>query len=111
PQPQEGVTYAAKLRREEGRLDWHRPAAALERMVRALNPWPGTWLEAAGKRIKVLAAASVSEACEAAPGTVLDATLTIACQPGALRPLMLQRAGRAPADTAAFLRGFPIAAG
>jgi methionyl-tRNA formyltransferase len=111
PQPADGVTYAAKLRRDEGRLDWRRPAIELERAVRALNPWPGTWLEIAGERIKVLAADIVPGAPGSVPGTVLDAALTIACGAGALRPLALQRAGKAAADTAAFLRGFPIAPG
>jgi methionyl-tRNA formyltransferase len=110
-QPAEGVTYAAKLRRDEGRLDWRRPAVELERAVRALNPWPGTWLEIAGERIKVLAAAVHPGVAGSAPGTVLDHNLTIACGTGALRPLALQRAGKAAADTAAFLRGFPIAPG
>ncbi len=109
PQPAEGITYAAKLRRDEGRLDWRRPAVELERAVRALNPWPGTWLEIAGEPIKVLAADIVPGAADAVPGTVLDGSLTIACRPGALRPRSLHRAGRAAADAAAFLRGFPIA--
>jgi methionyl-tRNA formyltransferase len=111
PQPEEGVTYAAKLRRDEGRLDWRRPAVELERAVRALNPWPGTWLEIAGERIKVLAAELVEGSAGAAPGTVLDERLAIACAAGALRPTLLQRAGRGAADTASFLRGFPIRAG
>jgi methionyl-tRNA formyltransferase len=111
PQPVEGVTYAVKLRRDEGRLDCRRPAVELERAVRALNPWPGTWLEIAGERIKVLAADIDPGVAGSAPGTVLDAALTIACGAGALRPLALQRAGKAASDTAAFLRGFPIAPG
>ena len=93
PQPQKGVTYAAKLRRDEGPLDWRRPAVALERAVRALNPWPGTWLEIAGERIKVLAAELAAESAGAAPGTVLDDRLAIACAAGALRPTLLQRGG------------------
>ncbi|MDB5406333.1 MAG: methionyl-tRNA formyltransferase [Rhodospirillales bacterium] len=112
PQSEEGVTYAAKLTREEARLDWRQPAVALERAVRALNPWPGPWFEHGGERIKLLAAAElVAGAAAAAPGTVLDDGLAIACGDGALRPLALQRPGRAPAETGAFLRGFPIAAG
>jgi methionyl-tRNA formyltransferase len=110
-QPDEGVTYAGKLRREEGRLDWRQPSVALERAIRAFNPFPGSWLEIAGERIKVLAAESVAGEPTAAPGTVLDAALTIACGEGALRPTLLQRAGRGAADSAAFLRGFQIAPG
>jgi methionyl-tRNA formyltransferase len=111
PQPAEGVVYAAKLRRDEGRLDWRRPAVELERAVRALNPWPGTWLEAAGERIKVLAAEIAPATPSAAPGTVLDTRLGIACGSGIFRPTRLQRAGRAAADTASVLRGFPIEPG
>lgn len=111
PQPREGVTYARKLDPAEGRLDWRRPAVALERVVRALNPAPGVWFEQAGERIKVLAASLARSRSGAAPGLVLDDRLTVACGEGALRLLRLQRPGRAPADAAAFLRGYPIAAG
>ena len=112
PQPAAGVTYAAKIGRDEGRLDWRQSAAALERRVRALNPWPGTFFETESERIRVLAAAVLPSAgiCEP-PGTVLDDRLSIACGDGVLRPLRLQRPGRAPVETPAFLRGFPIAAG
>jgi methionyl-tRNA formyltransferase len=119
-QPAEGVTYARKLRREEGQLDWRRPAAELERAVRAFDPWPGAWFEFAGERIKVLAAALAGDAGDATPGTVLadrpaiaggGDRLTVACGAGALALLRLQRAGREPLDAAAFRRGFPLAAG
>jgi len=108
PQPQEGATYAKKLRPDEGRLDWRRPAAVLERMVRALTP-QGAWFEAR-ERIKVLTAEPLP-ASPAPPGTVLDDRLAIACGEGALRPLVLQRPGRAPVDVAAFLRGFAVPKG
>ncbi|HYC13190.1 MAG TPA: methionyl-tRNA formyltransferase [Stellaceae bacterium] len=110
PQPAEGVTYAKKLQREEGRLDWHKPAVELERAVRALNPAPGVWLEHEGERIKVLAA-EIVPAPSGAPGTVLDAALTVACGSGALRLTRLQRPGRAPMEAEALLRGFTIPAG
>ncbi|HUN48160.1 MAG TPA: methionyl-tRNA formyltransferase [Stellaceae bacterium] len=109
PQPAEGVTYARKLGRDEGRLDWSRSAAQLARAIRALNPAPGTWFEHAGERIKVLAAEAVDGAGE--PGTVLDDALTIACGVGALRLTRLQRAGRAPMEAAALLRGYALPAG
>ena len=109
-QPAEGVTYAKKLAREEGRLDWRKTAAELERAVRALNPAPGVWLEHGGERIKVLAAEIVA-AASGAPGTVLDAALTVACGSGALRLTRLQRPGRAPMEADALLRGFAIPVG
>jgi methionyl-tRNA formyltransferase len=109
PQPEEGVAYAAKLSRDEGRLDWRKPAADLARAVRAFDPWPGTWFEKDGERIKVLAA-DVAKG-QGAPGTVLDDVPTIACGAGALRLVTLQRAGRAAMTAAEFLRGFPLPVG
>jgi methionyl-tRNA formyltransferase len=77
--------------------------------VRALNPWPGVWFECRGERIRVLAADV--DAASAEPGTVVDGRLTIACSGGALRPLRVQRAGRAAVDSEAFLRGFALPEG
>ena len=111
PQPEEGVTYAAKLEREEGRLDWRQPADALDRRRRAFAPWPGAWFEAGGERIKVLDSEVVEAAGETEPGRLLDARLTIACGAGALRLLTVQRAGKKPMDAEAFLRGFALEAG
>ena len=111
PQPVDGVTYAAKLQRGEGRLDWRRPAVDLERAVRAFTPWPGAEFEAKGSRLKVLAAEAVAGDPAAAPGTLLDDSLTVACGAGALRLLKVQRAGKAPLDAEAFLRGFELAPG
>ena len=111
PQPAEGVTYAAKLRREEARLDWRRPAEFLERQVRAFDPWPGAWFEGREERLRVLAAEALLDRGPAPPGTVLDEHLTIACGEGALRPLRVQRAGRAALDAADFLRGFALPPG
>ena len=111
PQPEEGVTYAAKLTREDGRLDWTRDAAFVERQVRALTPWPGCWFVIKGERIKVLKADSASDARKAAPGSLLDDRLTIACTGGAVRLTLVQRPGKAPVDGAAFLRGFALPVG
>jgi methionyl-tRNA formyltransferase len=108
PQPAEGITYAKKLAREEGRIDWSQPAVDLERRVRALNPAPGVWFERGGERIKVLAATVAQGSAAAPPGTVVDADLTVACGADALRLRRLQRAGRAPVDAAAFLRGYAL---
>jgi methionyl-tRNA formyltransferase len=116
PQPQDRVTYARKIDREDGRLDWRRAATSLERQVRALDPWPGVYFESPGRRgggerVRVLAAIALPGEAGHAPGTVLDDKLSIACGEGAFRPLRLQRPGRAPLDAADFLRGFPIGAG
>jgi len=109
PQPGQGVTYAHKLARDEGRIDWAQPAAVIERLVRALTPWPGVWFDHAGERIKLLAA-DIAEG-EGPAGRVLDDRLTVACGTGALRLSRLQRPGRAPMAAADLLRGFAIPAG
>jgi methionyl-tRNA formyltransferase len=111
PQPSAGITYAAKLRREEARLDWRLSAIALERQVRAFDPWPGAYFCGHGERIRVLRAEADPRSAAAAPGTVLDELLSVACGAGVLRPLRLQRPGKTVLDTAAFLRGFAMAPG
>jgi len=111
PQPADGVTYARKLRREEGALDWRQPAIELERAVRAFEIFPGTYFTHDNERIRVLAAEIADGSAGAVPGTVLDARLTIACGADALRPTRLQRAGRATLTTEAFLRGHAVARG
>ena len=111
PQPETGVTYAAKLSRADSVLDWHQPAAVLERQIRALTPWPGVSIELGGERVKLLAAELDATQTDAAPGTVIDADLGIACGTGVLRPCLLQRPGRAPVDRRAFLNGTRVAPG
>jgi methionyl-tRNA formyltransferase len=109
PQPEEGVTYAKKIDKAEARLDFAQDAAQVERQVRAFAPAPGAWFEYQGERCKVLAADVVEGS--GAPGEVLDDALTIACASGALRPALVQRAGRPAMATADMLRGWAIAAG
>ena len=109
PQPDDGVTSAGKIDKSETRLDWTRPAVALERAVRAFAPTPGAWFDLAGERIKVLQAEPAEGG--GAPGTVLDDRLAVACGEGALRLATVQRAGKAPMDTQFFLRGHAVPAG
>ncbi len=109
PQPEAGVLYAEKLRKEESLIDWKQDAADLERKVRALNPWPGVVFETHNERIKILSAKAVDG--KALPGTLLDDQLTIACGTGALRILRAQRPGRSATDGEAFLRGFSVRVG
>jgi methionyl-tRNA formyltransferase len=111
PQPEEGVTYAPKLTREDGRIDWTRDAPAIDRQVRALNPWPGTFCRHGAETLKVLAAAPLADRTDASPGTVLGAG-RVACGGGTvIRLTRLQRAGRAAQEIDAFLRGYPLAPG
>jgi methionyl-tRNA formyltransferase len=110
PQPAQGATYAAKLDPGEERLDWREDSQFLARKVRAFAPNPGTWFDLDGERIRVLAARA-ENARPAAPGTVLDDALLVACGTGALRPLIVQRAGRAAMPADAFLRGRKVPSG
>jgi methionyl-tRNA formyltransferase len=109
PQPIAGATYASKIDKAETRIDWSRSAAEIERQVRAFAPAPGAWFEANGERIKFLEAELIDRSAK--PGEVLDDELTIACQTGAIRPLKMQRAGRAPMSPEELLRGFQVPEG
>ncbi|WP_037501849.1 methionyl-tRNA formyltransferase [Sphingomonas jaspsi] len=109
PQPDEGVTYAAKISKEEARIDWSRPAMDLQRHVQGLAPFPGAWFEVAGERIKLLEAEAVNGS--GAPGETIDDALTVACGSGALRAIAVQRAGKGAMPASELLRGFPIAKG
>ncbi len=109
PQPVDGVTYAAKIAKDEARLDFTQPAAAVNRAVLAFDPAPGAFFEIGGDRVKVLAA--MVEDGAGAPGEVLDDALLIACGARAIRPLRVQRAGRGVMTAGELLRGLPIPVG
>jgi methionyl-tRNA formyltransferase len=109
PQPDEGVTYAAKIEKHEAKLDFSQPAQAVERQIRAFNPAPGAFFEFAGERIKVLAAAVSETGGEA--GSVIADGLSIACGLGSIVPTAVQRAGRGAMAPSELLRGFPIPVG
>lgn len=110
-QQEEGVTYASKLTKEEGRIAWHLPACSIERMIRAFTPWPGAYFSYKGEIIKILKASWESTAHTTAPGTIMDEAFSIACGEGLLHPLILQRSGRSKMACADFLRGFSIEIG
>ncbi|MBS7811127.1 methionyl-tRNA formyltransferase [Roseococcus pinisoli] len=110
PQPEEGVTYAAKLTKADGLLDWTQPAAALDARVRAMNPWPGAYFPHKGEMLRVLAAEPAPGSGQ--PGEVLAGPpLTVACGEGALRLTRLQRPGRGAMEAEALLRGYSLPAG
>jgi methionyl-tRNA formyltransferase len=112
PQPEEGVTYAHKLRREEGLIDFAEPAAMVERRLRALNPWPGCHTEVAGERLMLLEGKVEADApAGAGPGTVVGLPLTVACGEGALRLTRVQRAGRKAMGAEELQRGFVVPVG
>ncbi|MCP4821656.1 MAG: methionyl-tRNA formyltransferase [Shimia sp.] len=109
PQPEEGVTYAAKIDKSEAKVDWTAPAEEVDRKIRGLSPFPGAWTEIDGQRVKLLA--SQLGAGQGAAGTLLDDALTVACGSGAVQLLRLQRAGKGAQDAETFLRGFSLTAG
>jgi len=110
PQPSTGATHAAKLSREDGRVDWTKPAAAIERQIRALQPWPGCFFMLGDEVIKLLHAEIVTDK-QGAAGTLLADDFTVACGTDALRLTSLQRAGKKPTDGASFLRGARVKVG
>src|SRR5499433_80757 len=95
PQSADGVTYASKLTNEETRIAWARPAREVHNHIRGLSPFPGAWCElpADGAPVRIKVLRSTMATGSAAPGTVLDDALTVACADGAVRILELQRAG------------------
>ena len=109
PQPVEGVTYAAKIDKAEARLDFKQDAEQVERQIRAFAPVPGAFFELEGERYRVLAAEVLAD--QVAVGVTSDDALTIGCGHGAIRPVLIQRAGRPVMDTAALLRGKAIPLG
>jgi len=109
PQPDEGVTYAAKIDKAETRIDWSLPADELVRRVNAFSPYPGAWFQLDGERVRVLSAEAKNG--DGAPGTVLDGRLTVACGRGALRLLGVQPAGKTAMAAESFLRGRSVPRG
>ena len=106
PQPQDGVTYAHKLDKDESKLDFARSAVELDRQLRAFQPWPGSVAIVDGERLRIHAARALPLEHQRAPGTVLSASregLDIACGQGALRLLRVQREGGRPVAIADYL--------
>ncbi len=112
-QPEEGVTYAAKIDKAEAQVDWTAPAEEVDRKIRGLSPFPGAYAEVEGQRLKLLAsrlAGGAGAAGEVLQGAV-EGALVVACGTGAVEVLRLQRAGKGAQDAGEFLRGMPIEKG
>ena len=109
PQTEADASYAPKLSREDGRIDWSQSARVIDRQIRAFDPWPGTFTTLAARPLKVLAARPADGS--GPPGTVLDSNLTIACGSQAIRLTKVQLPGRGALDAGAFLRGHPVLPG
>ena len=111
-QPEEGVTYAQKLSKEEARIDWNESAAVIERKIRAFNPVPAAWVEYQGKPMKIWRAEAVAQQGRA--GEVLSCSsdgLIVACGENALKITQLQPSGGKRMDIAAFAAGHTVEAG
>ncbi|MBK1634971.1 methionyl-tRNA formyltransferase [Rhodovulum adriaticum] len=104
-QPEDGVTYAAKIDKAEARVDWTRPAEAVARHINGLSPFPGAWCDVAGERLKLLQARAVPGT--GTPGQVLDG-LTVACGGGAVQVLQAQRQGKRAMAADDILRGLDL---
>ncbi len=113
PQPEAGVTYAAKIDRAETRIDWRQPWSQVHNQIRGLSPVPGAWFEFAldGKPARIKVLHTTKGMGSAPPGTLLDDRLTIACGEGAVRIVELQRAGAKAMRADEFLRGAPLKPG
>ncbi|APZ51981.1 methionyl-tRNA formyltransferase [Salipiger abyssi] len=109
PQPETGVTYAAKIDKAEAAVDWSQPAEAISRQIRGLAPFPGAWTSLGGDRIKLLGARVVPGS--GAPGVALDDGFTIACGEAAVEVTRAQRAGKGAQEAESFLRGMAIPRG
>ncbi|MEM9471970.1 MAG: methionyl-tRNA formyltransferase [Pseudomonadota bacterium] len=113
-QAEDGITYAAKITKQEAHIDFARPAPEVLRHVHGLSPFPGAWCRLQGTdkpvRVKLLQVEQVP-GLSGPPGTVLDDRLAIACAQGAVRPVRLQREGRSIMDLETFLNGMKPATG
>ena len=112
PQPVEGATYAAKLSKAEARIDWSQPAVAIDRQVRAFNPWPVAETAWNGRQLRIWRCEPEPSGAGAAPGTVLESSsdrIVVATGDGALRLLQLQQAGRRAMSAAEFLNANTLA--
>ena len=112
PQPAAGVTYARKIGKDEAAIDWTRPAAEIERRIRAFDPFPGSTARLGAQTIKVWRARLAEGSGQ--PGEILAVTpagIAVACGDGALTLVELQKPGGSRLAGADFLRGFPISAG
>ncbi len=105
PQPEAGVTYASKIDKSEARVDWTRPAAEVDRLIRGLSPFPGAWCDVAGERVKLLRC-HLAEG-QGAPGQVLGG-MRVACGTGAVEITLAQREGKRAMTPQDFLNGFSL---
>jgi methionyl-tRNA formyltransferase len=107
-QPSEGVTYAAKITKEEARIDWTRSAAEIDRQIRAFNPWPVAQTTLNGAQLRIWNSTALHEQSAASPGTIIgtDARgVRVATGDGVLALTRVQLAGRKATSADEFIRG------
>jgi methionyl-tRNA formyltransferase len=113
PQPEEGATYAPKIIKSETHIDFNRKAQKVLDHIHGLSPSPGAWCSASigdkPQRLKILKAQAVTG--RGSPAYIIDDDFTIACDEGAIRPLVIQREGKAAMPRDEFLRGSPLKPG
>ena len=110
-QPASGITYANKIGKADGRIEWRLSSTELDRQIRGNSPLPGKWCRWNEERIKILLAEPLAENTKRQPGTILDDRLLVSCGKGSLRLIRLQRPGKSPMKAEDFLRGTPISSG
>ncbi len=110
-QKEEGVTYADKLEKGEGKINWHDSVEVIDRKIRAFTPWPGSFFEYKGEQIKIIEASCIKKEVSEKSGTVIDDQMTIACNGGVVQPKILQRPGKRAMSLKELLNGFKIAEG
>jgi methionyl-tRNA formyltransferase len=108
PQPDNGVTYAAKIDKSEAKVDWTAPAPHIDAQIRGLSPFPGAWTMVNGKRLKLLQSAVAQGS--GPPGQVLDGSV-VACGDGAVTLTRVQPEGKGPMDAADWMRGARVGPG
>lgn len=107
----DGITYAHKLKKEDGKINWHESAYKIDCKIRGMNPWPSVYFHYNGKIIKILEANYNEIETNFLPGTVVNDKLCIACGIGTLTITKIQQEGRKPLSSQEFLRGTPIIVG
>ncbi|MEG8099378.1 methionyl-tRNA formyltransferase [Candidatus Liberibacter brunswickensis] len=114
PQVKDGVTYAKKISKDETRVNFFQPAENVHNHIRALSPFPGSWIEMVignkRERIKLLESQLLLDG-KGMPGEVINSNFTIACSQGAVRIMRLQRAGGQALNIKDFLLGYPVKEG
>lgn len=110
-QSSDGVTYAHKLTKEEGKINWHESAYKIDCKIRGMNPWPGAYFSYNDKIIKILKAEYLNADHHFTSGTVISDKLEIACGSGILRVKILQQEGKRALPTSEFLHGTNILKG